>query len=238
MFITFFRTIFLFLLVTLILRVMGKRQIGELQPYELVITLLISELAAIPMSSSGLPLLSGIIPMLTLLLSQLTISWWALKSNKVREFICGKPAILIERGRILEDALLATRLNLTDLLELLRIKGFANPHQVEFAILETCGQISVIPKALYKPVTIGDTGLTPPPEEAPPLLLVLDGRLIAANLKAAGFTRSSLADRLAQEGICGIDKLFFAAMDQTEGLIYQEKDTETKAGRKRGVTES
>ncbi|MEL7622105.1 MAG: DUF421 domain-containing protein [Clostridiales bacterium] len=229
MFITFFRTVFLFLLVTLIMRIMGKRQIGELQPYELVVTLLISELAAIPMASSDLPLLSGIIPMLILLLSQLTISWWALKSNRAREFICGKPAVLIERGRIMEEALLSTRLNLTDLLELLRIKGFADPTQVEFAILETCGQLSVIPKSLYKPVTIEDLGLTPPPEEAPPVLIVMDGRLIGGNLKIAGLTRPILDDMLAKEGINGIEELFFAAIDQTEGLLYQKNSKKSKA---------
>ncbi len=229
MFITFFRTVFLFLLVTLILRIMGKRQIGELQPYELVVTLLISELAAIPMASSDLPLLSGIIPMLILLLSQLTISWWALKSNRAREFICGKPAVLIERGRIMEEALLSTRLNLTDLLELLRIKGFADPTQVEFAILETCGQISVIPKSLYKPVTIEDLGIEPPPEEAPPVMLVMDGRLISANLKPAGLTRPSFDNLLKKEGINNIEELFFAALDQTEGLLYQKKNKKPKA---------
>lgn len=229
MFITFFRTVFLFLLVTLIMRIMGKRQIGELQPYELVVTLLISELAAIPMASSDLPLLSGIIPMLILLLSQLTISWWALKSNRAREFICGKPAVLIERGRIMEEALLSTRLNLTDLLELLRIKGFADPTQVEFAILETCGQLSVIPKSLYKPVTIEDMGLTPPPEEAPPVLIVMDGRLIGGNLKIAGLTRPILDKMLAKEGINGIEELFFAAIDKTEGLLYQKKSKRSKA---------
>ena len=99
------------------------------------------------------------IPMLILLLGQLALSWWTLKSNRVRRLICGKPALLIERGRIMEGELLESRLNLTDLLELLRIKGYADPTQVEYAILETCGQISVIPKSAARPATLSDLSL-------------------------------------------------------------------------------
>lgn len=223
MLITFFRTIFLIILVTLILRLMGKRQIGELQPYELVVTLLLSELAAIPMASSDLPLLSGIIPMLILLLGQLTLSWWTLKSNRVRRFICGKPAVLIERGRIIENELLENRLNLTDLLELLRIKGYADPTQVEYAILETCGQISVIPKAAIRPVALGDLEKPLPPEAAPPVPLILDGKVISNNLKALGLSPDELKKMLWQKNCDDPSEVLYGALDNQRRLLLQTK---------------
>ena len=226
MLITFFRTIFLVILVTLILRLMGKRQIGELQPYELVVTLLLSELAAIPMASSDLPLLSGVIPMLILLLGQLALSWWTLKSNRVRRLICGKPALLIQRGRIMEGELLESRLNLTDLLELLRIKGYADPTQVEYAILETCGQISVIPKSAARPATLSDLSLPLPPEAAPPTPLILDGKVIPRNLKAAGLDRQKLQRLLAQQDCQRPEQVLYGALDNRGRLLLQKKEAE------------
>ena len=223
MLITFFRTIFLIVLVTLILRVMGKRQIGELQPYELVVTLLLSELAAIPMASSDLPLLSGIVPMLILLLTQLTLSWWTLKSNRIRRFICGRPAVLIERGRIIESELSDNRLNLTDLLELLRIKGYADPTQVEYAILETCGQISVIPKAAIRPVTLSDLSLPLPPEAPPPTPLILDGKVISNNLAAVDLTREELEKLLWQNDYGSPANILYGALNSQRQLLIQPK---------------
>ena len=147
MLITFIRTIILYLLVITAIRVMGKRQIGELHPSELVVTIMISELAAIPMQATSVPLIYGILPILTLIIAEVLFSYITLKSEKARSIISGKPSILIKNGIINENELRKLRFNLNDLLEELRINNYPNIKDVEFAILETSGQLSVIPKS-------------------------------------------------------------------------------------------
>jgi len=224
MLITLFRTIFLFITVIIILRLMGKRQIGELQPFELVVTLLLSDLAAIPMSSSDLPLLSGIIPMLILLLGQLTLSWWTLKNARMRGFICGRPSVLIEKGKILEKELVKTRLNLTDLLELLRIQGYSDISQLDYVIMETCGQISVVPKPAYRPVTLKDLSIAFSPEAQPTVPLILDGELQKENMVRAGLSPEELNRQLSSQGISDIKEVLYAAYNEQGRLILQKKE--------------
>jgi uncharacterized membrane protein YcaP (DUF421 family) len=204
---------------------MGKRQIGELQPFELVVTLLLSELAAIPMSSSDLPLLSGIIPMLILLLGQLILSWWTLKSYRVRGIICGRPSVLIEKGRILERELTKTRMNLTDLLELLRISGYNDLSQIDYAIMETCGQISIIPKPAYRPVTLRDLDLPYGPETNLSQPLILDGFLLTQNLTDIGLSQQDFQRILASQGIASPKQVFYAAYNGH--LIIQKKENKS-----------
>ena len=142
MLVVFARTLILYVLVVIVMRIMGKRQIGQLQPFELVIAIMISELASVPMQNTGIPLINGIIPILTLLVAQITMSFISLKSTKARGVICGKPSILIENGRINEKELRKEMYTINDLLEQLRIKNFQNIADVEFAILETNGQLA------------------------------------------------------------------------------------------------
>ncbi|HHY05785.1 MAG TPA: DUF421 domain-containing protein, partial [Clostridia bacterium] len=134
------------------MRLMGKRQIGELQPFELVIAIMISELAAVPMADTEIPLLDGIIPILTLLLAQVSLAYLSLKNERARAVICGRPSILIEKGTIIESELRRLRINLNDLLEQLRVKNFTNIADIDYAILETNGQMSVIPKGTSRPL--------------------------------------------------------------------------------------
>jgi uncharacterized membrane protein YcaP (DUF421 family) len=149
---TIIRTLILFTVVVVALRFMGKRQIGQLQPYELVIIIMLSELAAIPMENIGIPLFSGLLPILTLLVAEVTLSYIALRSVRARGFICGTPVVLIEGGKIIEKELQRSRYNINDLLEELRSKNFPNISDVEFAILETSGHLSVIPKSQKRPL--------------------------------------------------------------------------------------
>jgi len=157
--IVFARTIILFLLVMIVIRVMGKRQIGELQPFELVLAIMIAELATVPMEDKEIPLINGIIPILTLLLLQVAITFISLKSDKLRGVISGTPSVLIENGKIIESELRKLRYNLTDLLEQLRLKNFPNIADVEYAILETSGELSIIPKSQKRPVTPEDLNI-------------------------------------------------------------------------------
>ena len=144
MILIFVRTIIIYILVLFVMRFMGKREIGQMQPFELVIAIMIADLASTPMSEIGIPILYGIIPILSLLLMHVIISVVNLKSIKMREIICGKPRILIYRGKIDETAMIKENFTINELQERQRVNNITNLGDVEFAILETSGQISVV----------------------------------------------------------------------------------------------
>ena len=182
MLIIFFRAIVLYILVLIVMRLMGKREIGQLQPFELAIAIMIADLASIPMTDTGVPISNGIVPILGLLVMHLLISIINLKSMKAREIICGKPRILIYRGKIDENALKKERFTLNELQERLRDKNIVNIFDVEYAILETSGQISVIEKSNKRYTIPEDFGITPE-YEGIPYDLVVDGKVMTKNLK-------------------------------------------------------
>ena len=185
MLINFFRAIFLYILVLIAMRIMGKREIGQLQPFEFAIAIMIADLATIPMANTGVPITNGIVPMLGLLTMHLIISILNLKSIKAREIICGKPRILIYRGRIDEQALIKERFTLNELQEKLRDKDIVNIGDVEYAILETSGQISIIEKPNKRKTIPEDFGIMPE-YEGLPYDLVVDGRVMNKNLQKLG----------------------------------------------------
>ena len=181
---SFFRTLLLYGLVILVMRLMGKRQIGELQPYELVVAIMISDLASIPMQNTGVPLVSGIIPILTILAAQIGISLLLFRSNKARRIISGSPVTMIKEGKILEKNLKKEIFHLNDLLEAVRIAGYAYLSQVKEATLETNGELTVYGY---------DVGPIP-------VHLILDGKVIHDNLELAGVTEKQLNKQIAQVG--------------------------------------
>ena len=185
MIITFVRSIILYILVLLVMRLMGKREIGQLQPFELAISIMIADLASIPMTDIGIPIFNGIIPMLGLLTMHLIISVINLKSMKAREIICGKPSILIYRGKINEEILKKERFTINELEERLRAQNISNLGDVEYAILETSGQITVIEKPNKRTTIPEDFGIMPD-YEGIPYDLVIDGKIMNENLKAIG----------------------------------------------------
>ncbi|MCK9478117.1 MAG: DUF421 domain-containing protein [Firmicutes bacterium] len=154
--ISFVRTIILYLLVIIVVRIMGKRQVGELEPIELVVTIMISELAAIPMQETGIPLTTGIVPIFTLLVLEVLLSFTEMKNKKIRRFIKGVPSILIYEGNMLIEEMKSIRFNRDDLMEELRLSGYANIADVQYGILETNGRLSVIPKKENKPLVQKD----------------------------------------------------------------------------------
>ena len=184
MLIVFLRSIVLYIIVLIVMRLMGKREIGQLQPFELAIAIMIADLAAVPMAETGIPISNGIIPILGLLVMHLIISFLNLKSMKIREILCGKPAILIYRGKIDEKVLKKERFTLNELQERLRSSNVVNLGDVEYAILETSGQVTVIQKP-DKRTTIKDFNITPE-YEGIPYDLVVDGKVMYKNLKTIG----------------------------------------------------
>ncbi len=185
MLITFFRAIVLYIIVLVVMRLMGKREIGQLQPFELAISIMIADLASIPMTEIGIPITNGIIPILGLLIMHLIISIINMKSIKAREIICGKPRILIYRGKIDEKALIKERFTINELEERLRGNNIMNLGAIEYAILETSGQVTVIPKPEKRNVIAEDLNITPE-YEGIPYDLVVDGKVMNKNLKKIG----------------------------------------------------
>jgi len=201
---------------------MGKRQIGQLQPFELVIALMISELAAMPMQNTSIPLFHGIIPIITLLVLQVLLSTLQLKSEVARFVFCGKPSILIEKGKININELYNNRLNLNDLLEELRLKDYYNLEDIEYAILETGGQISIIPKSELEPATRKDLNVKTS-QDMLPVTLVLDGKLNSKNLKFINKDLSWFNSQLKKKNISSTDEIFLALLDSKGKLVYQLK---------------
>ena len=185
MLITFFRAIVLYLIVLVVMRLMGKREIGQLQPFELAISIMIADLASIPMTEIGIPIFNGIVPILGLLVMHLILSLINLKSLKAREIICGKPSILIFSGKINEKELKKERFTINELEERLRGNNVVNLGDVEYAILETSGQVTVIQKP-EKRNTIPEDFNIVPEYEGIPYDLVVDGKVMNKNLKAIG----------------------------------------------------
>ena len=164
------------------MRLMGKREIGQLQPFELAIAIMIADLASVPMSEVGIPIINGIIPILSLLVMHLIISFVNLKSIKMRQLICGKPSILIYRGKINEKVLIKERFTINELQERLRANNINNLADVEYAILETSGQVSIIQKP-NKRTTIPEDFNIMPEYEGISYDLVVDGKIMNDNLK-------------------------------------------------------
>ncbi|KRU24953.1 membrane protein [Clostridium sporogenes] len=222
MFIVLIRTIILYLLVILSMRLMGKKQIGELEPFELAITIMISELASLPMQDSRIPLLHGIVPILTLLIVQTMLSIVQLKSEKLRSIITGEPSLLIENGKINFKELKNQRFSINDMMEELRLQGYYDLQSVEYAILETSGQLSIIPKTEESPVTKKDLSLQTTQERLP-VTLILDGKINRKNLKLIKKDEQWLKNKLEKYNISSYDELLIAVLNSNGNLYYQKK---------------
>ena len=181
----FVRVLIIYILVLIIMRLMGKRELGQMQPFELVIAIMIADLASVPMADTGIPITNGIIPILALLLIQLIISLINLKSINGRKIICGVPAILIYRGKIDEKVMKKEKFTVNELQERLRQNNIFNIGDVEYAILETSGQVTVIQKPEKRNTIPEDFGMLPE-YEGIPYDLVVDGKVMYENLKAIG----------------------------------------------------
>ena len=184
MILSYIRTIVLYLVLIFCVRLMGKRQIGQMEPSEFVVTMLVANLATIPMQNEGLPLYGGIVPMLTVLGMELVLSGAMLRSIRLRKILCGKPVILIENGRILQQNLRATRVTLDELTGHLREKDVLDIRSVQYAILETNGNLSVFPFPSEMPPSAKETGIHPK-DRFLPVTVISDGQLLRQNLQYA-----------------------------------------------------
>lgn len=213
MFVVLIRTIILYLFIIVGIRLLGKHQIGQLEPSELVLTLIIADLASVPMQDNGIPLLSGLIPIVVLLCLSSILSVLCTQSIRFRTLLCGKPSIMVHNGQVLETELKKNRLTLDELMEELRIQGYADFKSIKFALLETNGQLSVLPFTAEKPATAAQMGVTTQ-ETGLPVVLISDGRLLEHNLKGAGYEELWLEKQLAAYGLHSPRQAFLLTVDE------------------------
>ena len=228
------RTVMVYFVVLVVVRLMGKREIGQLSPFDFVVAIIIAEIAAIPMQSPTVPLWHSIIPLAVLAFMEIGLSYLALHSRKLRALLDGRPQVVIEGGRILKGEMRRARYNLDDLLSQLREKGYPRPEDIEVAVLETSGRLSVIPKSLKRPVTPEDFGLSPD-YEGLPTVLVMDGEIFDEGLKHRGLALDWLEDELGKLGVHP-KKVFLATLEH-DGRIYINGDQvgTKKNSEKRGI---
>ncbi len=222
MLVTFVRSIILYIIILIVMRLMGKREIGQLQPFELVIAIMIADLASIPMTEGGVPISNGIIPILGLLIMHLIISILNMKSIRIREFICGKPTILIYRGKIDEKMLKKERFTINELEERLRGNNINNIGDVEYAILETSGQMTVIQKP-NKRTTIPEDFNIMPDYEGIPYDLVIDGVIMKENLRKIGKNYEWLKKSTQKFGF-NPEQALVVTLDGKGQIFCQKKD--------------
>ncbi len=220
----FVRTVILYILIMLGLRLMGKRQIGELEPSELVLTMMLSDLATVPMQDFGIPLLSGVIPIFTLLALSLLLSQLSLQSLRFRALVCGTPAILIQNGHLLQDVMRKNRYTLDELLEELREQGFSGIADVKYAVLENSGQLSILPWTRCQPPTAQQLGLIADDQTVLPVVLINDGRILKEHLKACGLDDRWLSAQLQKEQLTSPKEVFLLTLDESGHVFCIKKE--------------
>ena len=221
---SYIRSVFLYLVLVLGVRLMGKRQIGQMEASEFVVTMLVADLAAIPMQDGAIPLLSGLVPMLTVMGLELTLSFFIMKSVVVRKMFCGKPVILIENGKLLQDNLRRTRVTLDELTSHLRQKDVLDLRSVQFAILETDGNLSVFPYPKEKPASAKDAGIQVKKQYLP-ITVIEDGYLSWDNLRRAGKDEAWL-NRVLKEHHAAAGDTMLLTVDASDQIVFLGKEPE------------
>ena len=220
--ISYVRTVILYSVLIAVIRLMGKRQIGQMEPSEFVVTMLVANLASIPMQEEGIPLFSGLIPILTVLGMELILSYLSMKSLGVRKLLCGKPVILIENGNILQKNLRKTRVTLDELTGHLREKDILDLKSVQFAILETNGNLSVFPYPKEKPASAAQAGIQVKKQYLP-VTIISDGKLLTGNLQLSGKDRRWV-DRVLEANDATVETTWLLTVDKGDHILFYRKE--------------
>lgn len=220
----FIRTIILYFIIMLGLRLLGKRQIGELEPSELVLTLIISDLAAVPMQDFGIPLVNGVFPIVTLLCVSMLLSFFSLKSIRFRGLICGYPTVIIRDGKVLQRNMARNRFTVDELLEQLRSQGYSDLTAVKYAVLETSGQVSVLPYTKDSPVTPQVMNMTVQDDVTLPVLVINDGHIMSENLSASGYDAVWLDKQLKERRLTSPRQVFLMTVDEAGAVTCVAKE--------------
>lgn len=219
------RTLLLYFSVVLAMRLMGKRQLGELELPELVTAVLIADLGAHPLQDIGIPMLNGLVPIIVLFCCEILLSGLAMRSPRTRSVLFGTPCFLVEHGKINQREMRRSRFTLDELTEELRSKGYMDISQIEYAILETGGVLNAIPFAEYRTATAHDLGIVPE-DCGYPTLIINDGRLLAQNLRAMGRDRRWLANELKKRGVSAAGEVYIMTLDRAGRIYFAKKERE------------
>jgi len=222
-----YRTLFMYFFVLVVLRLMGKREIGKLSIFDLVVSIMMAEIAVMVIEDTEKPLLKGVVPILVLMVTQISLSYLTLKSKRIRDLVDGEPAILIANGKIQDQEMAKQRYSIDDLLIQLREKNIQNIADVEFAILEASGKLSVFPKPFHQPITKGDLKLQGDNYNGLPIALVADGQILVKNLLLIQKDEQWLIRELSQRGYPDIDGIYFASIDHKGNFFIDVKDKKT-----------
>ena len=222
MILSYIRTIVLYLVLVAVIRLMGKRQVGQMEPSEFVVTMLVANLASIPMQDEGVPLYSGLVPILTVLGIELVLAVLSLRSIRFRKLLCGKPVILIENGRILQENLRKTRVTLDELTGHLREKDVLDIETVQYAILETNGNLSVFPFPKYRPASAMEAGIQAEKQYLP-VTVIGDGYLYRENLALAGKDEIWL-ERVLKEKEAMREDVWLLTVDGADRVVFLRKE--------------
>lgn len=220
--IIFIRSLILYFLVIFAVRLMGKRQLGELQPSELVITILVSNIATLPIEDSDIPVILGITPILSLVCFEVIVSWLSLKFPRLRKLISGSPKIIIREGKADPQVMKELRFSVDDLLTSLRGKDIFDISEVQYAVVETTGNVSVMKKQSDDTPARKDLGLEPHPED-PPQLVVADGKIIDMAVKSLGYDEQWVRKTL-DEGNKKLSEVLIMTADRTGKCYIAGKD--------------
>ena len=227
MLIVFIRVLIIYTTVLIFLRLMGKRQIGEMQPYEVVITLIIADLATLPMSDSNIPLLHGILPLAILVLIHFFITVLTRKNVKFRRVISGKPVVIISPNGLEYQAFKDLNINIDDLIEMLRQSGYYSFEQIHYAIMETNGRISIIPKSENAPATAADLKVNNP-NPVLPIIIVSDGKIMKSQISELNINEDNLNKILNHLNIKSFKDIIIMTVDKQGKLFYQTKSNACK----------
>ena len=216
------RTLLLYIAVIAAIRLMGKRQIGDLDPSELVVTILVSDLAAVPMQDLGIPMVSGLVPIATLIVLEILLSFLALKSRPFRRLLNGQPAIIIRGGKLDIQKLRQMRLTTDEVIETLRKQNVASVADVKYGVIEPDGTLTVIPNQAKQPVTADMLGLSPR-DAGLPLVVVSDGKLVNRSLQLLHLDPRDIENRLNNQSIA-LSDVFLMTLDDCGNTFLQRKE--------------
>lgn len=217
----FFRSAFIYIIVLFLYRLMGKRQIGEMQPFELVLTQIIADLATIPMAEVSVPVLHGVVPVLCLVLLHFFLTFLSSKSTKFAKFFNGKPIIVINPKGIDEKSLKNLDMSVDDVFEALREAGFFSLEQIQYAIMETNGKLSVLPKSDFVPLTASDMNIKNEDSQIP-ISLVCEGKILKENTKLLSASEEDILVVLKEKNIKKIKDVLFLTIDKNGQVFLQE----------------
>lgn len=223
--IVFVRTLIIYFALVLIMRILGKRQLGEMELSEFVVAALIADLASHPLQDIGIPMINGLVPIVTLFCCEVLISGVAMKNIRLRALLFGKPSMLVEKGKIKQHEMKKNRFTTDELMEELRNQGYLDISAVEYAVLETDGRLSVIPHPSESPVKPSQLKIEAE-DKGYPVVVISDGHVIESNLRLVGRDRNWLKKRLAALGVKDAEQVFLMTVNSAGQVYFAPKEPE------------